>query len=168
MLARVALALGFAFVLSQAAAASTLTFVVALTGQQEVDGSGNPGVGDADGFGVATLTIDDVALTISWVIQVANIDPPVAAHIHNAVVGSNGPILIDFSGSLTGSGLVDPDLAAVVANPDAWYVNVHTSAFPAGAIRGQLCDPLTVVPEPATLALLGVGACLVALRRRRL
>jgi hypothetical protein len=167
MVTRLALALICALALSVPASAATLTFVVGLTGGQEVDNNGNPGVGDPDGFGVATLTIDDVALTIAWVIQVANIDSVGAAHIHNAAVNTNGPIRVDFSGQLTGSGLMDPDLALVVANPDDWYVNVHTSSFPAGAIRGQMCDPLTVVPEPATLALLAAGGSLLALRLRR-
>ncbi|HEU4429712.1 MAG TPA: CHRD domain-containing protein [Myxococcota bacterium] len=167
MLRHAALALLLTAAFAQSAAAATLTFVIGLTGEQEVDAMGNPGQGDPDGFGVATLTIDDVALTISWVIQVANLDTVVAAHIHPGAVGVNGAPAVDFSGQLTGSGLMDPDLAAVVADPSQWYVNVHTEAFPPGAIRGQMCDPLTVVPEPSTLALLATAAGFVGLRRRR-
>jgi CHRD domain-containing protein/PEP-CTERM motif-containing protein len=45
---------------------------------------------------------------------------------------------------------VDPDLAAVLANPADFYVNVHTTEFQNGAVRGQ-------IPEPATALLLGAG-----------
>jgi len=50
------------------------------------------------------------------------------------------------------------------------YLNVHTSAFPGGEIRGFLkpvSEPATV-PEPATIGLLGFGlGALVTARRRR-
>ncbi len=164
MLRNFALVLAASFAIAQASSAAIITFTVQLDGQQEVNGSGTPGQGDLDGLGTATLLIDDVNLTISWTITVANIDPVVGAHIHNAAAGSNGPILIDFNGQLTGTGLADSDLAGVLADPSLWYVNVHTGTFPAGAIRGQIGTP---VAEPASLALLATAAGLVASRRRR-
>jgi hypothetical protein len=50
----------------------------------------------------------------------------------------------------------------VLANPAGFYVNVHTTCFQGGAIRGQLA------PEPAALALLSMGALALAFARRRL
>jgi hypothetical protein len=75
------------------------------------------------------------------------------AHIHKAAAGVNGPIHWDFleAGNPVASisdqpsqlrGVARPRAAAVladlVANPDQYYVNVHSTVFPGGAMRGQL------------------------------
>lgn len=121
------------------ASAAISTFVVPLDGHQEMDTGGLPDSGDLDGTGTATLVIDDVANTIEWKIVVQNIVlPPSAAHIHQAAAGKNGPVRIDFNAQLSGTGLVDPDLAALLADPRGFYVNIHNAQFPMGAIRGQL------------------------------
>jgi hypothetical protein len=71
----------------------------------------------------------------------------VAAHIHNAPAGRNGPIVVPLTPPAQGnpgnaSGCIanlDPALlAAIEQNPAAFYVNVHTAALPEGAVRGQL------------------------------
>ena len=66
---------------------------------------------------------------------------PVAGHIHKAAAGTNGPVIFPFpdvaatpiktSGSLTAAQLLALD-------KDSMYVNIHTTDFPGGEIRGQL------------------------------
>ncbi len=145
---KLALVLGFTIWAGAAtpADATLISFTVPLSGANEVPS----GSGDPDGSGTANLTIDDVALTISWNISVANLDTVILDHIHSGAAGVNGPVVVDFGGQLTGSGLADSDLAAVLANPTGFYVNVHTNTFPGGAVRGQ-------VPEPRTALLLAMG-----------
>jgi hypothetical protein len=43
-----------------------------------------------------------------------------------------------------------------------WYINIHSSAFPGGEIRGHI-----LIPEPSTWALLGLGAVVMGWRLRR-
>jgi hypothetical protein len=143
------------------ARAAIITLQAELTGANEV-----PGPGDPDGSGFATFTIDTIAQTISWAVTVENIDPVIAAHIHPGAVGVAGPPLIDFSGSLNGGPLASADLAQVIANPSAFYYNVHTDPFQPGAIRGQL-EFVSSVAEPGTAGLLLLGLIGVASLRRR-
>jgi hypothetical protein len=102
--------------------------------------------GDADGSGVATLTINSGQREICWQLSVASIALPASsAHIHQAAPGIRGPIVValtppDATGFATGCvSNVDSDLLREIRkNPESFYVNVHNSPYPAGAIRGQL------------------------------
>jgi hypothetical protein len=115
-----------------------------LTGRNEVDDQGRRGAGDPDGRGSFTATVDGDKLCFG--ITVKNLDEPVAAHIHKARANRNGPIVVPLTqpssgdpGASSGCVTVDPALApAILKNPRKYYANVHTSAFGAGAVRGQL------------------------------
>jgi CHRD domain len=115
-----------------------------LTGRKEVDDQGRRGAGDPDGRGSFTATVDGDELCFG--ITVKNLDEPVAAHIHKARVNRNGPIVVPLTepssgdpGASSGCVTVDPALArAILKNPRKYYANVHTAAFGAGAVRGQL------------------------------
>jgi CHRD domain len=159
MLVRLAILAAVAL-LPVSARATLFFFVIPLNGANEVLADGTPNQGDPDGVGLATLIIDDAVSppSIAWQIDVQNIDlPPTGAHIHQGAKTTTGPILIDFSGQLSGQGLQDADLAGVLADPTGWYVNVHNDPFRSGAIRGQ-------IPEPGTALLLCGGLSLLARR----
>ena len=111
-----------------------------LTGDAEV-----PGPGDPDGSGTAALTINPGRGEICYELSAENITlPAAAAHIHVGPADEFGPVVVGLSppnqnGFSSGCVEVSRELAlAIVQNPDNYYVNVHTSDFPDGAIRGQL------------------------------
>jgi CHRD domain len=121
------------------------TFTTALSGGQECSGTGTCGVGDTDGAGNAVVRFRADEAQVCFRITVQNIVlPSVGAHIHRGAAGANGPIVVGFRApDATGSssGCVSADRAvmdAILAGPTGYYVNVHTTDFPGGAVRGQL------------------------------
>ncbi len=110
----------------------------------KLDGEHDVPAGDPDGYGTFSASFNGTKLCYG--LQVVKIGPPIAAHIHKAPVGQNGPISVQLNvpstGAIAGStGCKTLSMSranAIKANPGAYYVNVHTDAFPNGAIRGQL------------------------------
>jgi hypothetical protein len=91
--------------------------------------------------------------TITFKTQINNRDHETftAGHIHQAPAGVPGPIVVPLFVSpspptsarhIKQSGTATPNAGTTGAdlcnNPGAYYVNYHTTAFPGGAIRGQL------------------------------
>ena len=109
-----------------------------LTGAQEV-----PGPGDTDGSGRAEITIVDATDNICYDLDVRNIAPATAAHIHRGAAGEAGPPVVtleapadgDANGCISAPGALADEIEA---NPAGFYVNVHNAEFPNGAVRGQL------------------------------
>ena len=128
-----------------------------LTGSEEVPAR------DTGAQGQAIFRISEDGTSISYKINVANIENVTQSHIHLAAAGSNGGIVAwlyppapplqlipgrsqgtlgegeitaaSLVGSLTGKPL--SDLITAMQNGGA-YVNVHTTQFPPGEIRGQI------------------------------
>jgi hypothetical protein len=109
-----------------------------LSGAAEV-----PGPGDADGSGTASVTVNAGRSQVCYALNVTRIDPATMAHVHKAATGVAGPVVVALQAPATGSSkgcaTVTRELAlAILKSPADYYVNVHTAAFPSGAIRGQL------------------------------
>ena len=154
LLLSLALAALVALALAGAASAARLDvadhggrpLTTALTGAAEVP------PGDLDGSGTATITVNPGQEVVCWEISVQDITlPATAAHIHvgaagtappdNVVVTLSAPVagLDPTRGFASGCTTVERDLALdILKNPEDYYVNVHTTLFPDGAIRGQL------------------------------
>jgi hypothetical protein len=129
--------------LAQSVAEGGTKFATTMTGANECNAAGTCNLGDPDGTGRASITVNPGQSRICYELTVSNIDTPTAAHIHSAPTGIAGPVIVPLSAPSggTSSGCVDVNrdlVDAIRKAPQGYYVNVHTAAFPAGAIRGQL------------------------------
>lgn len=111
---------------------------------------------DADATGDAVLRINTAQNVVCSTILVAKgpedgtFAGSPGAHIHEAPAGANGPIVqglpvpsdadAPLNGRSGGCLEADPllDLGEVVDDPADYYVNVHTTEYPGGIVRGQL------------------------------
>jgi hypothetical protein len=112
-------------------------YVVNMTGAAEV-----PGPGDPDGSGRAVITVNRGQKRVCWDITVSGVDTITAAHIHIGFAGQafagNIIVHLDPDTGCTTTPVSVAVLDALIQAPQAFYVNVHNAAFPAGALRGQL------------------------------
>jgi hypothetical protein len=100
----------------------------------------------SEAFGHTLVTIHN-DLTLEWKTHIVNDGGTyIASHIHRAPVGVAGPVVVPFGApssgdQITHSGevpIAEALAADICANPQNFYVNYHTTAFPTGNIRGQL------------------------------
>ena len=131
----------------------------------------DPGDGEAAGSGTAAITIDPDTGEVCWDLSVEGVGAVTASHIHVGAEGESGDVVVPldvdgFDG--TSSDCVDAsdaDLDAIIADPAGYYVNIHTEAFPAGAIRGQLVadSPDTAMEAPTSWAWAAFGLLMLGL-----
>ena len=120
---------------------------IPLNNEQETTGA------TGGGSGFLTYAIDGSELC--YTLDVSNLTmAPFAAHIHPGERNTAGPVAVGLLTppaatstvsecitaveGATGPALSTSELAAIAADPRAFYVNVHTNNFPGGEVRGQL------------------------------
>lgn len=92
--------------------------------------------------GTAEIVIDQAAGTLCYDLTWSpETGEPNAGHIHKGAKGLAGPAVVNFSLPDKPKDCLKVDggvLGEIAGDPAGHYVNLHTSAYPAGAIRGQL------------------------------
>ena len=130
-------------------AAPPIVFNVTLRSENEPNGASTS---ESKGH-AQVMVLEDGTIEFTFTVNNKSGETYTRAHIHKGVAGVNGPIHWDFleAGNPVASisdqpsqlrGVARPRAAAVLAdllaNPAGYYVNVHSTVFPGGAMRGQL------------------------------
>lgn len=135
-----------------------------MTGAQEVPVRVTPAWGNLS----ATLDTSTNFFTLDYWFT-GLLGSQTAAHIHRAPPGVSGAISIGAPSFPLGSPMHFETIVTDAQEADLlagmMYLNIHSSVFPPGEIRGQL-QP---IPEPSTYGLIGAAALagLVLYRRAR-
>jgi len=126
--------------------------------------------GETAGTGSVTICVNTATNAISFGFdQLFVTGDPTAGHIHRGTAGVSGPVVFPFEapgpidtsvGDVQWLGTAPASkatVAALVAGPAKYYVNVHTRKFPNGAVRGQLGPWKRVQSGDPGAAACGVG-----------
>jgi len=135
---RIGLIGAVAFVFATSGALAQTVFTV------DMDGAQVPAVTSFSGSGTVTLNQAQNQITVSLTHNIPNANV-INGHIHLGAPGVNGGVIFPFSGlgvsPINEVISVSPaEVAVLFANN--YYVNIHTVAFPAGEIRGQILAPV--------------------------
>ncbi len=164
-----------------ARAQGTIQFNATLTATNEVPPNSDPTIA------IGTFSLDGTTLNFNVMVPAVTF-LAMSAYIQGpAAPGVNGPIIFDLGGpSFIGGSpqfgippyydFFSPSFGPVGAGPftltsdqinqlesGLWYVNVTSSSFPNGILRGQIIQ----VPEPASLSLLLLSGLIVLFKNRR-
>jgi hypothetical protein len=137
-------ALAAALVIATPAGAAVKRLEAKMTGAQEA-----PAAGDMDGSGTAKLSFNRAKKKVCFNIRVKKIGGVLAGHIHRGGKGVAGGIEVTLIADATSGkhftgcakNVKKSLISEILRHPRGFYVNLHTGAYPGGAIRGQLHKP---------------------------
>ena len=101
--------------------------------------------------GDAAVSLDTDSGEVCYNVM-ATVASATGMHIHRGATGVIGPIVVTLDATQLNSPdpsctASTPSIAAEIkANPSGFYVNVHTTTYPDGAVRGQLDTGILWVP----------------------
>ena len=141
-------------IFSLPAQAAPVQMTANMTADEEV-----PQKGPAGATGGATLDIKSDTNEICYTFVTQSLNEAVTqGHIHKGAKGAAGDVFINLN--VAGDnlkGCVTSEAAkiqALLADPQGYYVNLHSEAHPMGVLRGQLeaaiTNPQAAVPEGST------------------
>jgi len=163
------LAFLFVAMLVSPAGATIINVSASMDCAQANAGAGTCAAGGT-GTGTALLTYNDTSGDLSWNVTWSGLSgTTTVAHFHGpALPNQNAGVQVDF---LSLGGGLNPSMGTTAITSaqgtdllaGLWYVNVHSTAFPGGEIRGQITQ--TAVSEPVTLALMCFGLAGISYQR---
>jgi len=153
-------------VLCSLAISHAQTYQANLDGLQEVPPNASPA------FGLGDFSLSGTNLSVTTGSYQDLLGGASFVTVQDAALGVIGPkvfsLTLDTPGATTGtfSGTGGLTAAQIIdLNAGNLYVNIRSSVFPTGEIRGQI----EAVPEPTSMALLGIGSVvLLAVRRKKI
>ena len=179
--------------------AAPITFAANTTYRSSLSGPSEAAPNTSPGAGIATIVVDNIAMTIRFSVPFFDlVAPSTAGHLHcctaEPLMGA-APIAIPFTDfplgvragtyehlfSLSDASTYAPafltahggtvnsarDFLLAGINANEAYLNVHSSVYPGGEIRGFLVQLAQPVPEPSAWLMLGVGLVGLSVYSRR-
>jgi hypothetical protein len=151
-------AFGLTLLLVSAGAAANAKVIVAKASTVKLTASANGanvtgGKGVATGSASAVFTINTSKETICYNLKEQGLVGVNYSHIHKGATGIDGAVVVDLNAKKfnvvgnTCTTVGKAILGDIALNPSQYYFNVHTAAFPNGAVRGQLSNGKK--PKPA-------------------